>query len=267
MLDTANQQMQRVAPAGFKTSFRVKLRNGTVAHSSSLEDLLTFENIASKQIVRLDAVLEDGDEDGYLIVLRFVNLNEEDDTLSSVNYVVVGQERDWVLVTSSELEERIGRTKCFAPQGKLNKAGRFRTPYAAYVFLLLSMGGMVYSISQRPHMADVIETKWKTGALRDPIEALILVERGREVDASLAPVTIFKWAVGYPLALGSLMALGFLLLSYLYPSYVFCWGDYAKVYERRVSTRKTVFVSIILALIIGVISGMIVNKVHWGGGG
>lgn len=267
-VDSATQQMQRIVPSRAPdVHFEVKLKNGTVAHSWSLEDLLSFENFASKQIVRLDIEMEQQNESSkYAIMLRFTNLNVEDDEVCSVKYVVMGEDRDWVLVTSSELEERVGRVKSFA----LNRMfGRRRhewiSPLFAGLFLVLSFTGMIRALDHRSHLAEAIEARWKAGILHDPIEVMILMQRDSESrEAALSPGNFVRWSIVYPVGLAFVLSACALGLIYLYPAYVFCWGDYVKTYERRVSIRKFLLVGIVVSLAISVIAGVIVNRMGWG---
>jgi hypothetical protein len=267
IMDTTAQQVQRIDPLQPpRVRLDVKFKNGTVARTSSLDDVLSFENIGSRQIIRLDIMIKGRARSGeYAIALSFTNLKLEDYDIRSITYLVRGEERDWVLVTSSELEERIGRIKCFSwggpSSGRRSILGWSWLPILA---ALLSMGGLVHAVSQRTKIADVIEARWKAGSLRDPIEAIILTQRDYESRDAAMPGTFIRWALVYPLALGIMMILCSYFAAYLYPSYVFNWGDYVKTYDKRLALRKLVFVGIIGSLAISIIAGVIVNRTGWG---
>jgi hypothetical protein len=271
-VDTAIQQLQRIdrsqAPS---IHIEVKLRNGTVAQSLSIEDVLSFENFGSKRIVGIDIVLkEHGEPVKYQIKVGFTNLSVEGNEDFSVVYKVFGEDRDWVLVTSSELEERIGKVKCFAwNQIFRGSSARYFLPILFLFMLLMTMVGLVVGLSltlgQRTNIADKMEAGWKTGSLRDPIEALIMMQRNYESQIDvITPVALVRWVAVYPLAFVCTVLLCGILLSYLYPSYVFVWGDYIRVYEKRLAARKIVFYGILLSLAISIIAGIIVTKIHLG---
>jgi hypothetical protein len=267
IMDTTAQQMQRIDPLQPpRVRLDVKFKNGTIARTSSLDDVLSFENMASRQIIRLDISVRGRSAAGeYAITLRFTNLKFEDDETRSISYVVRGEERDWVLVTSSELEERIGRIKCLG-WGGLGSGRRGALALSAIPILaiVVSMGGMIYSMSRPTTVVDVIETRWRSGTLRDPIEAIILMQRDSQSRDAAMPAMFLRWAVVYPLALVVILLLGSYCAAFLYPSYVFNWGDYVKAYDKRLALRKLVFAGVIGSLIISIVAGVIVNRTGWG---
>src|SRR5277367_1038847 len=76
IMDTTAQQMQRIGPLQPpRVRLDVKFKNGTIARTSSLDDVLSFENMASRRIIRLDLSVKGRSTSGeHAITLRFTNL-------------------------------------------------------------------------------------------------------------------------------------------------------------------------------------------------
>ncbi len=118
------------------------------------------------------------------------------------------------------------------------------------------------ALKDRPSSAlQTVESQWKAGTLRDPIEAMIIFQK--EADRRIGQLDPRLWvasSLAFSLAIPiGLSALSFLAM-YLYPAYVFCWGDEAKRYKARVQTRNYVLGAILLTLVLGIIASIIGNK-------
>jgi hypothetical protein len=259
IVDTISQQFSRVAPSA-QLKFEAKLRNGTLVESSSVDDVLSFENVDSRQIVRLELDVRDSEPSPkWLVHIQFANSKDDDGADKSIRYTVRGDDRGWVFVTSSELDERVARVKCFAWSQIPRGAYFFVFPLIAFAPLIW----MMHSLSRSNHAADIIEKGWSAGTLRDPIQAMIISLRASEgVEQSM------QWSLlsGAVYTVGAVL-FAFVLwrgLGYLYPSFSFSWGDYLKVYEKRLSTRKYVFAVVLTGLVLSIIAGIIVNRTGWG---
>jgi hypothetical protein len=249
-----------------KTHIEVRFQNGTLTDSDSLDDLVSLENVGSKHIVRMHiGFTHEGDKSEHAIGLTFTDTDQDDDP-RPISYIVRGPDRDWVFVTASELEERIAKVKSFSPQRYFS--GKSRVPFSAIglLFSLTIFFVMMIALDHRqPSAAQSIESQWKAGALRDPIEAIIIQQRYQETERrSLGPRTVFGWAIGLPVAIMILFGALTSLSAYLFPAYVFSWGDYTKLYERRVQVRKYVLGVVLVSLVIGVIASMIANMLTHG---
>jgi hypothetical protein len=266
LVDTAIQQVQKaIQPNAPTVRLEVKYRNGTVTECSTIEELLSLENIGPKQVVRLRLLVDDGAEDEHVdpkvaILVRFTNLREEDDEIRSVSYVIKGEVRDWVLVTASELEDRIAKIKCTAVHQIFET--RRRSMISAFFPLIfaLSLFGFIHASSSRPQ-ATLVKDALDSGVQLDPIKAVTLLEqdylKSRE---AFSQSHFLLWVVAFPMLAMALVFVISFVANYLYPSYVFCWADYVKLYERRLSHRSYVYVGILLALAIGIVANIIVIK-------
>ena len=266
--DVATQQLGKVRPSPPpKTEIELRFRNGTITESDSLDDLFSLENVGAKHIVRMRISFESEKDNpprilsipDHVISLSFTNTEENKDE-RTISYAVRGSDRDWVFVTASELEERIAKVKSFSPRTLFS---RFSSGLViALIFSLSFMASIYFATTPRHYStAQTMETQWKAGTLRDPIEAIIIQQKSIEtMEQNRSGRLSFLLLIGLPIAiLTSLLALGGLGV-YLYPAYVFCWGDYTKVFERRVQVRKYVFGVIVVGLIVGILASVIANK-------
>jgi hypothetical protein len=263
LVDTAAQQMHRArADQVPETSFHVKFKSGEVVEKLLLEDVLGLENAGSRQIVHLGMEMKGKPGwEQFAIKIGFTNIRAEVGEYRPILYVVTGEDRDWVLVTASELDDRIAKCRCFNwSRASWSVRSGLVFPLFMALFMLLSLGGFLYTTARRGQVADRIEAKWKDGTLRDPIEAIILTEKAREAREAFTWQRIVGWMVVIPLGGTSVVLLSGVFLYYLYPGYVFCWGDYVKLYERRVAVRRYVVWGIIVTLCLSVVAGMIANR-------
>ena len=124
--DVLMQQIKRTAVGDdVHTSYELKFRNGAVAYPLSVDDVLSQENFGSGSIVRLNmGVSGAGDESANRIRVEFNNVDEEA-SVESIKYTIFGDDRDWVFVTSSQIEERIGKLRLFVPNQLMGRKHRF----------------------------------------------------------------------------------------------------------------------------------------------
>jgi len=153
------------------------------------------------------------------ITCQFVNADIPEETeTNSVKYEVVGEDRDWVFLTSSQLHERIEKVKIFAPAQRFRK----RAAFIPIMTLLLLLGtfGQLFVIDKSVKSNgvtefDSMEVAHRTGTLNDPVEAVIqvgrLLDKNQHRNASV-------WKDMWPLL--AVIALPMLLLiagySYVY---------------------------------------------------
>jgi hypothetical protein len=82
IVDTISQQFSRVAPSA-QLKFEAKLRNGTLVESSSVDDVLSFENVDSRQIVRLELDVRDSEPSPkWLVHIQFANSKDDDGAIN-----------------------------------------------------------------------------------------------------------------------------------------------------------------------------------------
>jgi hypothetical protein len=116
IVDSLIQQMERVSlRSDIITSFELKFQNGVISETQLIDDVISQENIGSGAINRLKIHMKSMNNTVHPeISLEFINAEAENESdLVAIRYHIVGDDRDWVFVTSSQLEERLGRIKRF----------------------------------------------------------------------------------------------------------------------------------------------------------
>jgi hypothetical protein len=177
IVDTADEQVRKVFGDKPRIRLDAKFLNGTVTGCSSVEELLSLENAGPKQIVRLEISVDDGNDakilQGTVIRVRFVNLTEEQDETRAVTYSVKGNERGWVLVTASALEDRVAKVK------RVSLHQLFKKEFLSAIIIILLVTGTIYFMTQR--MASMPEPTLVHDAINsgqhlDAVQAVALLE-------------------------------------------------------------------------------------------
>ena len=260
------QQMERVCQdAPPKASFEVKFKNGVITNPASLEEIFALENIGSGAILRLLIKLDDGTEQpSSSIKLEFIDVdNDSEPGYDAIAYTIVGDDRDWVFITGSQLEERISRIKRFA----LNQIGGRRN--RVLPLLMLAVVGIAFvavmlfvlpayttSLTQTQLQAiDSLEARWKNGEFTDSMEVIFELHRLRlqeQEPRSLWGILLVTTAG--PFGVAVLIIAVLYAWAHFFPVYNFIWGDYVRVYERRKAVGRFILVGIILAIVVSVVA-------------
>jgi len=277
LVDTISEQFRKLeSSVQAQKRFSLKFKNGAIADNLSIDEVLAQENSGSGRIIRLyyEEVLIEGGSPPTRVSIEFINLDAEEERGNiSVKFAVHGHDRDWVFVTSSLLDERIDRLKRFA----LNQLGE--TPRTKVAFKLLSLVFplvllLVMMFSAQSSVTrlqtgnngavDRIESRWKAGDLKDPVEAIIILDRERiirERDFKIADVLPLKLIGG---AIAGLVVLGvlFLFLLRYYPVYNFCWGEYLETFTRREAARRFWLIVILVGFVVSFVASLAANRIH-----
>lgn len=159
ILGLAVQQIEKTKPtAEVRVSIQTWFKNGASSLSGSVDEILALENAGSAAITGLTISVDDGqkspradnqEENLTIVTVQFFDtealLIAASMGTHSVAYSIVGEDRDWVFITKSLLEERIAKIKTFSPMEYLR--GRVRPIVAAFIafafFFLLGFATMV----------------------------------------------------------------------------------------------------------------------------
>ncbi|MEG4252496.1 MULTISPECIES: hypothetical protein [unclassified Microcoleus] len=165
-----------------KMSYEIKYRNGSISEPNSLDTIMAQENIDSLAITYLGIrFTDDNNPFLYDVRLQFINLDLEKYGSASISYTVIGNDGEWVFRVTSILDERIKKIKRF----------RIYTP-DKFINLLLAMMVSLFALiiialpsskSQELNKLKLIEQNYKNGKLKNPIEALIEIEKYK-IDAN-----------------------------------------------------------------------------------
>lgn len=277
IFDSLTQQMERARQdTPPKASFEVKFKNGVIANPTTLEEIFALENIGSGAIVRLLMKLENCVEPISSIKLEFIDVNNDPEPgYTAVSYTVVGEDRDWVFVTSSQIEERISRIKTSAILNKLAGRGRRESGFLLLFMLMIVIAmfslfsyyaqmirNLPTSTETRFQTVESLEARWKSGEITDPVEIILELERAqiesmKQLDNRLESpgpngVQMAK-AVAGPIVTLILVAVAIYSCTYFFPPYNFIWGDYIKVYEKRKATGRFILGVIILGIVLSIL--------------
>lgn len=269
-IDTITEQFCKINPNQKpKSVFTMKFKNGVIATTNSLDEVLTQENGGSGQIVKLEADFSLGHAGNKTQVnFEFIDADfEEEGGYTSMRYFVRCASRDWIFVTSTLIEERMTKVKRWAPNqliGKSYSGSLFRIFFLSIIVLLLMLL-MTFSIfreESRHPISLELEKAWEQGTLKDPIDAIIRVQKAQEEQLSHSRqrmISEILWPLGF---MGSviLLLILFLVLSRYYPVFNFCWGDYIDIFQRKESIRKFIIGVIIIGIIVSFIGGILANS-------
>jgi hypothetical protein len=268
--DALVQQMERVntpeAP-DLDVKFEVKFRNGVIAEPTTLDEILGLENIGSGKIEKLKIRMEKGIEATKTsILLDFVNIDSDTEIgNNAISYSIVGNDRDWVFITSSQLEERLSRIRKFAPNQLSNKRQTLLLLQLLLLipFMLVTLLALFSSTESRKvqllDKINLVESRWKSGDIKDSAEVSLEIAKIQATFNQIPQSLDWesnKWLVFIVVGFVGLIGLA-LFWAYYFPFYNFLWGDYIKVYERKKSTGKFIVGGIIFALVISVVANYI----------
>lgn len=236
-----------------KMYYEIRYRNGSISEPNSLATIMEQENIDSFAITHLEITFTD-DNNPFLygVTLRFINLDLEKYGSASISYTVIGNESNWVLSVTSLLDERIKRIKRFriaSPDNIINLLLAMMVSLFAWTVIALPN-----SKSSELNKLKLIEQNYKNGKLKNPIEALIEIEKYK-IDANY-PSMPMNSMTGVGILL-TLIIIVFATVHYCFPSYNFCWGEYVAYKERRETLGKFILGTVILSLVIAVTANYI----------
>ncbi|MCD5360310.1 hypothetical protein [Chromobacterium aquaticum] len=231
------------------------LSNGATTESSSIDDLVALENDGSKAIesVRLEWKCKSAPE-RFHVLLIFQNAAKNRKNWDSISLSIESDSRDWAFVASSELEERIKRTKIMAWDAILN--GKWST-LALLLFSTITMLTIMSFFGTGRDSHILLQEQYQAGKLKNAIEAIIALERIKNQQSLANLLTPMVLAMIAPYLLFFLFGK---LSPWLAPSYNFCWGDYVARFDRKRQIRNFVLSAIFLALLISIVANFVSKK-------
>ncbi len=271
IVESISEQFQKLPEEAIAVTARYTMtfRNGVIADTESLDDVLSQENSGSGQIVRLKLDFDKSRVPYRLkqdtsLTLEFIDADDEDEPRSiSVRLLIRGKTRDWVFVTSTIIEERIAKIKRFSFNqiGSKNIFARLLPPIIGLVLLMLFTILPLRTV--RGAVGTTLENAWKRGELKDPIQALIMVEklRDHEMVAAFSSAT-FLIPMSVLVGLLLILIIFAFCVSRFFPPYNFCWGDYLESFRRKESVRKFILGAVVVGLAISFIGSVMAGLLH-----
>ncbi len=233
-------------------------------------------SIANLQLIASDGPYHPDETDAHPCTRLNLGTASTPTRTPVVNYKIFGNDRDWVFLTSSQLDERLAKIRRTSPLPAFMEGGSFPAivvaiPFALIVALsVLSFGGSDSTLGSTTYSTqlaalDQAEQAWRSGSLHDPIEALFLVYRleakattERRVLLSISPailITLSLFTVG-------IVAYA-VFFTYFYPVTNFLWGDYVPEFERRQNLGRYIFSGLILATVTSALGSALFAFLGW----
>ena len=238
-----------------KIQIEAVLRDGSVIEGNTIDEILTLENAGSKRIQRVSLTYDDGQEvNDWKIFLVFEDAEKNPRSWTSIFTEVTGKSRDWAFLAAADIEERIKKIKSIAPAYIIENRWFAIVPVALSMLIFLTA---FFSFAMNTTAADKLDVAYENGTIKDPIEAMIFLERAKQESftaAQFLPLLALSMLLPYALFFG----LG-KLVGILAPSYNFYWGDYIAYLDRRKSAQNIIWTVVILGVIVSIISAYILR--------
>ena len=103
--DTSREQLKKACDSKICEMFIVKYTNGVVEEFNEIDDVFELDNSGSSKICYLSLFSEVEDE-SHTIELSFADPSEVSGT-DAIRYEITGEDRDWLFLTLSSIEDRI----------------------------------------------------------------------------------------------------------------------------------------------------------------
>jgi hypothetical protein len=268
IVSLTDEQFQKEHIDSVVWNFSVGFKNGVVAITRDLSEVLTLENEGQKQItsLKIEASGTKVQDSDYTVSVEF-NLISSVYTKQPINLTVKGLSRDWVFLTTAELDEKINKLKrtTWPPKGIYF--------FDSFIFIFMPLFFMIMlayipsptsSISryteQMQGVSDIVK-KYNTDSTYGSINLIVDLERNRLKEYapqqsfifsnfSLSSVIIFSVLV-------LLLILSFIVGSWFQIPYAFYWGEYMEIFDRREKVKNYVLFTVIAGGIISIITNFI----------
>jgi hypothetical protein len=261
----------------FRPTFEITLKRGRTTKTTSVDQLLGFDNSVANPITDLTITVEeswqDSSENDLSCKLEFYNRS-----VPYINLEVASSQSKRASQSFAELEEQIERTLTSGWMYKLTPpnvivwfAGLFVTMLFA-ALLFLPKGNDVKENSAYALTTEEIHSfaqRAKTTMTTEEKIDFLFALQTQQLERSLKPRgTVIRFSdIGKLLTLKTLfislpLILIIVCLIYLrrnsYPNAVFLWGDWEEHYSKVISMRKTIWTVLIGAFFVGILGNLFV---------
>lgn len=236
--------------------FKIDFKEYPFKELSAIEQVKSLHNGGKEKITKLELTISNNQKT-YLTKVVFLDANEIID--NSIEYQIIGEQEDWVIRTEEEINKRLEVIK----KPTITKVFRSFFPknpiWAIMIsgFILVFLLGMIFSptqpnqqYSQPNSVAPInqLESRWKKGEIKDPVEAIILLEKAKLENEQLEknksyielPKTV-KINTKF-LTIVILISFGIVGIIYRFPEYTFYWGDSKTEYDKKQNISSLILV-------------------------
>lgn len=262
--DLIREQVKKInSEPKISYAYILKFQNGIVAETDNIDIVLEQENEGSKKIISLEIIGKDQLEN--TISIDFHNIDSDNvQSDNSIKYNIRSTDRDWVFVTSSQIEERINKIKRKKISfGKSKLISNLMFPIILLVVTLIMMLSVTTSISKKENYLPDIRFKYESGKITSTDELILLLEESKVKQLKNLNFIEVMYMPGIIFGLFIILLIGIYLYTWkLYPLYNFCWGEYLDVFKKIETSRKTFNTVVIIGLIVSVAGGIIANYLN-----
>lgn len=248
--------LKQVAQENIHTLITATLQDGTIIETSVVDDILALENAGSKQVKKVTLEYKDKKEDpaNYKISLEFQNADRNPTSWVSIDLNVVGQIRDWAFLAAADIDERLKRVKQLSSSFIVNNRWFVIVPMVISISI---MPFVLPSSFSAPAAIDKLEKAYQSGVIKDPIEAMIFLERAKN-DSTARWVYFLPTILSYGIPWLIFWGLG-KIFSVVAPAYNFYWGDYVSYYDKRRTAQNIFWIVIVLGIVVSIVSAYIMR--------
>jgi hypothetical protein len=235
-----------------------RLSDGSILELRTVDELLSLDNAAEKLIdfLSISAQAELGPEteedepvEQWAIIVKFNRPTGAYANQYSIQTEVVGASRDWVVLTAATINDRVNLAR------RRNLHVLLSHPFVPVIVLLIFFGvgivALVGNLAPADHHSQ-LEALYKAGKLANPVEALIALEKLKADRRSADSFLFGLFAILAAAALTS--AIIPRLTRWLSEPYVFYWGDYITLYQKRRGLNNVLWSVVVLGAVVGVLS-------------
>ena len=264
--------------------FSLKYKNGVVSKTKEYGEIFEAENEGLKQVIGLsisafggnigerkyekfisefagENFLLDNRDAPYLINISFSS--EESLYSSPIKLKIKGLSRDWVFLTTSELEERISKLRRIKWPSLFDSIGTIIIPIIFLTFLFpLFTSIKHYSEPYTNGVADLnkIINKYNSDSTYSTAQIVMQIEANRlknevyrdKVSSVPNPGTLIT-------IIFSVLGIGIFFFAgrWLQIPYVFYWGEYMEVFDRREKIKNFFIYTVLIGIVLSIISNYI----------
>jgi hypothetical protein len=266
VVEVATERLERIkVDQKYREHFEVSFRDGKELRVDSLENVLALDNSKKTPISRLLFTVEimSGDDMLHGVEITF-------DASESYRYQILirGESRElgWLQETMGALEEQVERT---IPNDFAYWIKRRSSIFSTSVFLafLLSIvvifapsPGRLQLPEDRVSDLRALSTSAKSETEKVDFVFRYLLATLEKDKTSISLRATMKtprtYLIGVPIVVALVSAIS--AIVWLYPRYVFAWGDCGESYETSVARRKVVWYGVVLSLVVGILGNLFV---------
>jgi hypothetical protein len=260
--DTLNEQLKKVNDGGdAQFVFEVKYANGAIYSTESLDEILNDENDGSKRIVRLVIAAHPTITSAHLTgfaEVRFSDTSfEENSDDVPIAFSVKCPNRDWAFVTTSMIDERIGKIRL----GRVSNYVTDRSRDIVLTLMTLSLGIFTSTVLYTSPSA---EAEWiiRLGEIKEQARDVVGFMYDMEVERARRKIGDLSYAALMPAFLIFTVIFIFLFrhVQLWLPRYTFYWGDQKNRYDRKVSILRFVALAVVFTIPIGIAINFVSGK-------